>query len=544
MESVAIYCRLSKDDGDDAESNSIKSQKMILQSYCSKLGWAIYDTYVDDGYSGTNFDRPAFQRMHQDIVDAKVNVVISKDLSRLGRNYILTGYYYQVFFPEAGVRYIAVNDHIDTENERNDMAMAAFKNIMNDLHSKQLSKNIHAARRARIENKHNCNGMAPYGYFFNAEHVLEPDPNTAPFVKFIFDEYVKRPTAGHVATLLNEQGVPSRGANLLHNGRYQNGKIKTNWHRSEVIQVIKHPAYMGAISTATRKKCNPYSQKTISIPFKDQEIIYDCHEAIVTRDLWEKANALLVEIGHKLCGYKQEEKGIYYGLLFCAHCGKMLESQRHNNYMYIFCRCWPPDIGMSSRGVTNKIISRHLIAEIRKMALVCENEENSAYSFIQDHINSERNKTRVEIEIDMNAARKRIEILNDKITNFEKYTSNKSLQQKEKDTIYGALCATLKDEEHNVEVLKQSDDVIPSVSDLYQFVRVARRYGYVQVIERPVVDDLIDRIYITKKMNLTNNQQDRILVKYKHVGMMSGIYRSRAIDKRNSCQNSSQTQAT
>jgi hypothetical protein len=291
---------------------------------------------------------------------------------------------------------------------------------------------------------------------------------------------------------------------------------------------------MGAISTATRKKCSPYSQKTIPIPFEDQEIIYDCHQAIVTRDLWEKANALRVEIGHKLCGYKQEEKGIYYGLLFCAHCGRMLESKRHNNYMYIFCRCWPPDIGMSSRGVTNKIISRHLIAEIHKMALACESNENKAFSFILNHISSEREKTRVEIEIEINAARKRIEILNDKITNFEKYTSNKSFQQQEKATIYGALCATLKDEDHKVEVLKQSDDVIPSGRDLYQFIRIVRRYGYIQSIEQAVVDELVDRIYITKKMNHTNNQQDRILVKYKHAGILTGIYRERAIDKRNS----------
>ena len=121
MESVALYCRLSKDDGDDTESNSIKTQKMILESYCKRNGWAVYDTYIDDGYSGTNFDRPGFQRMYQDVINAKVNVVITKDLSRLGRNYILTGYYYQVFFPEADVRYIAVNDHIDTKNENNDM---------------------------------------------------------------------------------------------------------------------------------------------------------------------------------------------------------------------------------------------------------------------------------------------------------------------------------------------------------------------------------------------------------------------------------------
>lgn len=113
IESVAIYCRLSKEDGDDNQSNSIKTQKMIIENYCKKRGWTVYDTYIDDGFSGMNFERPSFQRMHQDVINAKVNVVITKDLSRLGRNYIMTGYYYQVFFPESNVRYIAVNDHID-----------------------------------------------------------------------------------------------------------------------------------------------------------------------------------------------------------------------------------------------------------------------------------------------------------------------------------------------------------------------------------------------------------------------------------------------
>lgn len=155
---VAVYCRLSKEDGDDVESNSIKTQKLIIESYCRRQGWAVYDTYVDDGFSGMNFERHGFQRMYKDIVDGKISIVITKDLSRLGRNYILTGYYYQVFFPEAGVRFIAINDRIDTCNENSDMAIAAFKNIMNDFYSKMQSKNIRAAYTARIENKINSSG--------------------------------------------------------------------------------------------------------------------------------------------------------------------------------------------------------------------------------------------------------------------------------------------------------------------------------------------------------------------------------------------------
>ena len=199
---VAIYCRLSKEDGDDAESNSIKTQKLIIENYCKRQGWNVFDTYIDDGFSGTNFERPSFQKMYQDIVDAKVNVVITKDLSRLGRNYIFTGYYYQVFFPQAGVRYIAINDHIDTDSVDNDMTMAAFKNILNDMYTKNLSKNMIASRKIRFENKINCNSLALYGYKFNSDRVLVPDPDYAPIVRYIFEEYIKDPVITHIADKL------------------------------------------------------------------------------------------------------------------------------------------------------------------------------------------------------------------------------------------------------------------------------------------------------------------------------------------------------
>lgn len=529
MESVAIYCRLSREDGDDAESNSIKTQKMIIENYCKRQGWAVYDTYVDDGYSGTNFDRPGFQRMYQDVIDAKVNVVISKDLSRLGRNYILTGYYYQVFFPEAGVRFIAVNDHIDTKNENHDMAIAAFKNIMNDLHSKQMGKSISAARRIRIENKHNCNCRAPYGYDFNNEHVLVPDPEVAPIIKFIFEEYVRDPNSERIAALLNEKGIPSRGAYMLQYAENQTGGTTTKWKRDGVICIIRHPAYMGAVSITARKKGNPYSRKYVKIPFDELEIIYDCHEAIVTRELWEQANELRLQKKKTNSGFYENGMGLYSRKIYCAHCGKALKGRNYNGVVYLTCKCWPPRPRKSNRGITTLIISRHLLYEIRRIALICEADEQDAYAFILQHLGLDRDRTRVEIEIEMNTIQKRIEILCDKISNFEKYTSTRNLQQKQKDAILGALESKLREEEQRLEMLQESDCAIPSGMDIYQFVRAARRYGYIHSIEKPVLDDVVDKIYITKKMNETNYQQDRVLVKYKYIGVLSGIYKPRAM---------------
>ena len=286
---------------------------------------------------------------------------------------------------------------------------------------------------------------------------------------------------------------------------------------------------MGAVSISARKKSTPYSQKYVKIPFEEQEIIYDCHEAIVPRELWEKANELRLQKKKSNPGFYENGMGLYSRKIYCAHCGKALKGSNYNGVVYLTCSCWPPRPRKSNRGVTTLVISRHLLNEIRKIALICEADEQDAYAFISQHLGLERGKTRVEIEIEMNAIRKQVEVLNDKISNFEQYTSNKNLKQKQKDVILGALESKLKEEEQRLEMLQESDFFIPSGNDIYQFVRAARRYGYIQSIEKPVLDEIVDRIYITQKMNDTNYQQNRIIVKYKHVGVITGVYKPRAM---------------
>ena len=170
---VGLYCRLSLDDGSSNESGSITTQKMMLEKYCKDNNLNIYDYYIDDGYSGLNFDRPAFQRMLSDIKNNKINMVITKDLSRLGRDYIMTGYYTEVFFPSKKVRYIAVNDGVDTVSDNNDIA--PFKNILNDMYAKDLSRKVKAAKRQRALNGFFISAQTPYGYIkdpINKNHLI------------------------------------------------------------------------------------------------------------------------------------------------------------------------------------------------------------------------------------------------------------------------------------------------------------------------------------------------------------------------------------
>lgn len=184
--STAVYCRLSKDDEQAGESVSIETQKMMLENFCHERGFPIYAIYADDGYSGLNFNRPAFTRLLEDIDNGKVNLVITKDLSRLGRDYIQTGYYTDVYFSRKRVRYIAVNDGIDTNRDDNDIA--PFKNILNDMCAKDLSRKVKSAKRQRAYKGYYISAQAPYGYKVDStnRNRLIVDEEAAAVVKEIF----------------------------------------------------------------------------------------------------------------------------------------------------------------------------------------------------------------------------------------------------------------------------------------------------------------------------------------------------------------------
>ena len=224
---VAIYCRLSREDGNE-ESQSISSQKEILTDYVTKQGWNIVDIYIDDGFSGTNFERPDFKRLLVDIEIGKIDIVITKDLSRLGRNYIQTGYYTEEFFPEHNVRYIALNDGFDTSQEET-TDFAPFKNIINEWYAKDISKKIRFTLDNKAKNGDPRNTVFPiFGYAYNENYERIPDPETAPIVQLIYKKYVEMGSSVKVARYLKEQKIKIP--------RYYNA-IKYNYNKKKVLEM-------------------------------------------------------------------------------------------------------------------------------------------------------------------------------------------------------------------------------------------------------------------------------------------------------------------
>ena len=330
---AALYCRLSQDDGLVGDSSSIQTQKMMLEKYANDNGIIIVDYYIDDGYSGTNFDRPDFQRMLNDIEDEKVNMVITKDLSRLGRDYVRTGYYIDFYFKDKDIRYIAINDNVDTLYDNNDIA--PFKNILNEMYAKDTSRKVKTAVRQRLLKGMFIASHPPYGYKrnpYNKNHLII-DEEVVDVVRLIFDLALSNMGIATIAKELNRRGIPipsvykaSKGyqcyQTLLDSRRAKfNDKDVETWSTATVGNILRNQMYVGDMVGNKREVKNYRTGKQI-VHTKDEYIVIpNTHEPIISREDFEKVQML---VANKHRPSKTNHENEFRGLLKCANCGRSM----------------------------------------------------------------------------------------------------------------------------------------------------------------------------------------------------------------------------
>lgn len=293
---AGLYMRLSKDDG-NSESSSIGNQRKLLRTFSYENNFEIYDEYIDDGYSGTNFERPQFQRLLEDIENRKINLVITKDLSRLGRDYITTGQYTEIYFPGKGVRYIAVNDGYDSDSPYSDIA--PFKNVVNEMYARDISRKIRSSLLVRMNDGHYIGNFAPYGYEKDAENKshLCIDYDVCEVLQAIFSLTADGCTPRIVAEFLNEAGILSPIVYRCekYGMKLENYKECKNhiWSAASVRKIVKNEVYVG----------NTVQHKTSKLSFKvktslknspDEWIrVENTHEAIIDKKTFETAQIML-----------------------------------------------------------------------------------------------------------------------------------------------------------------------------------------------------------------------------------------------------------
>lgn len=330
IKTTALYCRLSNADGDDAESNSISTQKAILTRYAKKQGFYKTKFFVDDGYTGTNFDRPGFKKMLKGIEAGEIGTVIVKDRSRLGRNFLETGKYTQIVFPEHGVKFIAVSN--PTEGDPDDAYdIDVFLDIFNSWYPKDVSRKVKAVLRSKSKSGKPISVFAPYGYKKDPEDRTRwiIDTQTSPVVKRIFQLYMEGYGTTEIATILRRDKVlaPSEYRRYIEgtaSGRKNHDPY--GWSDREVCRILKEESYTGIVVNFKTKRVSFNSKKRVETSDQEREIIKNAHEAIIDVATFQTVQNLLkhrkrlVPLEEDLCPLTQ--------LVYCADCGRIMYHAR------------------------------------------------------------------------------------------------------------------------------------------------------------------------------------------------------------------------
>ena len=333
---VGMYVRLSRDDERAGESLSIENQKAILSEYIEAQGWTLHDIYVDDGISGTTFERPGVQRLLEDAKQGVINTILVKDMSRFGRNYIMVGQYLDYVFPTFGIRFVALSDNIDTENRDTPaMDMMPITNVFNEWWAATTSKKL---RAVRIKNaKEGKNGMshAPYGYILgtNEKRTLQINPETAPIVRRIFEMRASGMTPRKIADVLNAEKVLTpndyRIATTGINGVRNSSHL---WHTTVLRTLLSNQAYIGNLVQHKSTTISYKNHKWQRRPEEEWIVVENAHEAIIPRDLWDKVKEVEQAVGHG----KHTARGFMHplsGLMFCADCGAKMRLGWNTTYI-------------------------------------------------------------------------------------------------------------------------------------------------------------------------------------------------------------------
>ena len=324
---AALYARLSKDDEQQGESNSISNQKRILETYAREHGIMNYRFFVDDGWSGANFERPSFKEMIEGVENGEIKTIITKDLSRLGRNYLQVGMYTEMVFPRKGVRYIAINDGVDSEQGDNDLT--PLKNLFNEWLVRDTSKKIRAVKRSKGMSGKPVTSKPVYGYLMDEDENFIIDTEAAPVVKQIYSLCLAGNGPTKIARMLTEQGIPTPGTlEYRRTGstrRYHPG-YECKWAANTVVHILENREYTGCLvnfkTTTQSYKCN----KIIYNSEDKQAVFENHHEIIIDRETWERVQELRKQ---RKRPNRYDEVGLFSGMVFCADCGSVMYQQRY-----------------------------------------------------------------------------------------------------------------------------------------------------------------------------------------------------------------------
>ena len=533
---TALYCRLSKDDGTNNESMSISTQKTMLKDYAKRNGFLNCQFYVDDGYSGTNYDRPAFRQLIEDIQDGEVSTLITKDLSRLGRNYLETGTYIEVFFPNHNVRYIAINDGVDSIDNAQ-MDITPFRNIINEMYAKDTSRKIKSALHARRMQGKYMATTAPFGYQKDEKdhNHLVIDEVTAPIVELIFSIAEEGVGLHTICNRLRKAEVlkPSFYKKELFE-RFMDEEKMYDWDTAYVSQILHNPVYAGNLTVADKPTKTMRSKKRQYIPYAEREIIYGTHEPIIEQNRWNTVQKILEGrppvIGESSSGYDN----IFRGVIKCADCGsamlaKVEQKRKRNNVLdkTFYCctkyRKFGKD-GCSSHNIEARTVHEVVLADIQKHAGQALTDRKAMVTEIAERLNLQMSADREQQKKELRQCKQRVSEIENLYAKLYEDLTRELLTEKRfqmlsarYDSEQEELTAKIKELEKSAIADKEQ------LSSIEQFAEQISGYAGITELNFKIINQLIEKILVSEPVEVDGQKIQRLTIHYKFIGALETL---------------------
>ncbi|MFR2788054.1 MAG: recombinase family protein [Clostridia bacterium] len=510
---TALYLRLSKDDGDKEESESISNQRKILRAFAKENKIIVYDEYIDDGYSGTNFDRPDFKRMMKDIENKKVNMVITKSLSRLGRDYIETGRLIEKFFPEHGIRYIAILDDVDTLLDSS-TDFVALKNLMNDFYAKETSKNIKKTKnRKRKNDGFYYISQAPFGYKkIDVKGNIEIVEEQANLIRRIYKEFKEGKGTYQIAQMLNKEGILTPGLQMKLAVAVKNETDITKiWDCTQVRRILQNPVYIGTVVQNKTRKISYKSRKKIKTSQEEYLYMENHHQAIIDLETWEIVQKIFKNKEKQRISERDE---LLKPFLYCAHCHNHLSiSHRKRHYKsgdkidtYVICST---AIATKSNRICFRQYNTYHIVEEKIFNDIRETIKQYFLTFDDDkafEVLIRNQKGREELDNKMEKINEEIAVINEKIQILYNDRLNKLIEE----TDFILFSEGLKTQREKILKIKRELEEELSEFDMHEIRRkikdnmkeTLKQLSKGAGFTKEILTQLIKRIEIDKDKNI------------------------------------------
>ena len=511
---TALYPRLSHEDELQGESNSISNQKRILETYAKQNGFSNLRWYTDDGYSGANFQRPGFQAMLADIEAGKVGTVIVKDMSRLGRNYLQVGMYTEMIFPQKGVRFIAINDGVDSAQGENDFA--PLRNIFNEWLVRDTSKKIKAVKRSKGMSGKPITSKPVYGYLMDEDENFITDEEAAPVVRQIYSLCLAGNGPTKIARMLTEQQIPTPGTlEYRRTGstrRYHPG-YECKWATNTVVHLLENREYTGCLVNFKTEKPSYKLKHSIENPPEKQAVFENHHEPIIDRETWERVQELRKQ---RKRPNRYDEVGLFSGILFCADCGSVMYQQRYQTDKrkqdcYICGSYKKRTADCTAHFIRTDLLTAGVLSNLRKVtSYAAKHEARFMKLLIEQNEDGDRRRNAAKKK-ELEAAEKRIA----ELSAIFKRLYEDSVTGRISDERFTELSADYEAEQKELKeraarLREELSKAQEATANAEKFMNVVRRHTTIEELTPTLLREFVEKIVVHESVALDGKRRGKL----------------------------------